>query len=146
MCEIKRLRDMKPGDRFLCTLPNLLGECELVYHHAGQFSYVSLIGSEGVVLVCSNTSVVVCTERDELKAELEQTIEIKNQVVKNCNEWRGIAQDRTEELDVTAGHVADCWLYLDAWARSDSVTIEDVKEICKTLLRKQQAPGWKDGE
>jgi len=71
-------------------------------------------------------------ERDELAADLERV--------------KAERKMSDAELNIAAGHVAECWLYLDAWARSDSVTIEDVKEICKTLLRKQQAPGWKDGE
>lgn len=71
MCEIKRLRDMEPGDRFLCTLPNLLGECVLLEHRDDQLSGVRCLGNEKANIVCSNTSVVVCTERDELAEKLE---------------------------------------------------------------------------
>lgn len=84
-------------------------------------------------------------ERDELAAELERTTAIKNQVVKNCNEWRGIAQDRTEELDRVADQLSDVWLRLDEWARSSTMP-PIIKDVCRDILIEQQAPGWKDGE
>jgi len=57
-------------------------------------------------------------------------------------EWSRI-QEQLSELERVADQLSDVWLYLDAWARSESVTIEDVKALCETLLKKQQAPGWK---
>ena len=55
-----------------------------------------------------------------------------------------MSRDELEaELERVSDQLSDCWIYLDMWARSESVTIEDVKALCETLLKKQQAPGWK---
>lgn len=50
--------------------------------------------------------------------------------------------DRSDpELEKTAGFLADCWIFLDAAARGEYVIPADARAI----LRKQKAPGWKDG-
>lgn len=46
-----------------------------------------------------------------------------------------------EELEATAGKVADCWLFLDEIARRSPCA--KMRENAMALLRKQQAPGWK---
>lgn len=55
-------------------------------------------------------------------------------------------QRLTDELEMTADKLSDCWLFLDALARLqpgvDSLDI--ARRIAVTILRKQQAPGWKE--
>ena len=46
------------------------------------------------------------------------------------------------ELEMTADKLTDCWLFLDRLARGGSYAITEVV----ALLRKQECPGWKDGQ
>ena len=78
---------------------------------------------------------------EELFEEMEKAVAERDELAADLERVKAEREMSDAELNIAAGHVADCWLYLDAWARSESATIEDVKEICKTLLRKQQAPG-----
>lgn len=47
-----------------------------------------------------------------------------------------------EENEQTASRLADCWLLLDAIARSDCLLAP--RMAAAAILRKQQAPGWKE--
>lgn len=49
------------------------------------------------------------------------------------------------ELELTADKLSNCWLWIDTAARlQDGSCIEIIRKSAARLLRKQQAPGWKD--
>ena len=50
------------------------------------------------------------------------------------------------ELEMTADKLSDCWLWLDAVARlhPESNSLDLIRQGAARLLRRQQAPGWKD--
>lgn len=56
-----------------------------------------------------------------------------------------LATDMESELEKTADKLSACWLFLDAMARGEIVANEmQLRERAAAILRKQQAPGWKE--
>jgi hypothetical protein len=56
-----------------------------------------------------------------------------------------------KELEQTADRLSDCWLLMDSVVRdhgtlSDFEFLSFAKGACASMLRRQQAPGWKDAE
>lgn len=52
-----------------------------------------------------------------------------------------------DQLESTADKLSDCWLFLDRLARlQDGSDLTIVRKSAERLLRKQQCPGWKDGQ
>jgi hypothetical protein len=47
------------------------------------------------------------------------------------------------ELEDTSNKLADVWLHLDSWARGEATSLDFVREAAASILRHQQAPGWK---
>jgi hypothetical protein len=52
-----------------------------------------------------------------------------------------------DQLESTADKLSDCWMFLDRLARlQDGSSLDIVRKSAERLLRRQQCPGWKDGE
>lgn len=98
----------------MATLPFPETDIEKLYLMASR---VAMIDSEAVRNLCAS--------HERLRRELGGA--------------EMVLASRTDELEQSADKLSGLWIHLDAYARGETFTAE----MAKSILRHQQAPGWK---